>query len=139
MIDRPNKTAPSGFGKRGSVTMNRVAPGVSAPAVVQETSGGTLQIPKWAIGAVAGVVMLALVGASGGIGGGGFLGGLLGGMLANKMMSGGKTSPSHVTSHSSGAARSTVAAPAADSVTRGGFGTTASSPSHTSGGHSIGG
>lgn len=140
MIDRPNRTAPNGFGKRGTVTMQRQVQGTAAtaPAPAPAAAGGAVQLPKWAIGAAAGVFMLVLVSMSGGIGGGGFLGGLLGGMLANKMMNSGKTSPAHVTSQAPSAARSTVAAPAADSMTRGGFGTTASDASR-SGGVSMGG
>lgn len=144
MIERPAKIAPNGFGKRGSITLNRqvsVAPSATpAPSAEPAAeSGGGFTIPKWAIGAMAGVVMLALVGASGGVGGGGFLGGLLGGMLAGKMMNSGK-----MPGTTSAAPRSTAAAPAAvspgahDSVTRGGFGTTASSPAK-SGGFSFGG
>lgn len=138
MIDRPNKTASGGFGKRGTVTINGAQQTASEQVAAKEPSGGG-DVPKWAIGAVAGMFLLALVTLSGGIGGGGFLGGLLGGMLASKFMNSAKSTPTHATSQSPGNARTTVTAPAADSVTRGGFGTTASSAPHAAGGHSAGG
>ncbi|MEQ1711232.1 MAG: hypothetical protein ABL908_07515 [Hyphomicrobium sp.] len=148
MIERPNRTAPNGFGKRGTVTMQRQvsAAAVAAPAGAQEASGGTFQLPKWAIGAVAGVFLLMMVTMSGGIGGGGFLGGLLGGMFANKLMNSGKMPTATAAApRDAGVSQSQVRPASAHtgsdsgSMTRGGFGTTASSPSHSSGGHSSGG
>lgn len=145
MIDKPNRHDAKGFGKRGTVTMNRVASVAAVqaamPDAAQAVSNGAPAIPKWAIGAVAGVVMLMLVSATGGIGGGGFLGGLLGGFLANKMMSSPKT-PAPATAaapRDAGVSQMRPASGSPDSVSRGGFGTTASSPSHAPGGHSIGG
>ncbi len=138
MIDRPNKIQAGGFGKRGSVTINRTAPAASHEVAAKEPAGGG-DVPKWAIGAVAGMFLFALVALSGGVGGGGFLGGLLGGMLASKFMNSAKSNPTHASSQAPGAARTTVTAPAADSVTRGGFGTTASSAPHSAVGHSAGG
>ena len=147
MIDRPNKTAPNGFGKRGTVTMQRQvsAAAVAAPAAAQEASGGTFQLPKWVIGAVAGVFLLMMVTMSGGIGGGGFLGGLLGGMIANKMMNSGKTPTATAAAPRDAGVSQSQMRPAAGhsgsnsgSVTRGGFGSTASDTSR-SGGISMGG
>lgn len=142
MIDKPNRSDAKGFGKRGTVTMNRVAYAASAQAAApaEETnSGSALMIPKWAIGAVAGVVMLMLVAASGGLGGGGFLGGLLGGMFASKMMNSAKTPATAAAPRDAGVSQMRPSAGSPDSVSRGGFGATASSPSHSSGGSSFGG
>ena len=139
MIDRPNKGEPKGFGKRGSVTMNRSAGPVAAAPEEQAPAGG-MNMPKWLIGGVAAAFLMMMVTMSGGIGGGGFLGGLLGGLLANKMMNSSKSPTATAAARRDAAGsqfRPTSASP--DSVSRGGFGTTASSPSHSSGGFSSGG
>lgn len=139
MIERPNRGEPKGFGKRGSVTMNRA---VAAAAVPEKADAGTggMQMPKWVIGGVAAAFLLMMVTMSGGIGGGGFLGGLLGGLLANKMMNSGKTPTATAAApRDAGVSQMRPTSASPDSLSRGGFGTTASSPSHSSGGSSFGG
>lgn len=140
MIDRPNRGEPKGFGKRGTVTMNRSIAAAPAPAgAAAESSESSFQMPKWAIGGVAAAFLLMMVTMSGGIGGGGFLGGLLGGLLANKIMNSGPKVATPNAPRPSMAPSASATAPMSNSVSRGGFGTTASSPSHSSGGFSFGG
>lgn len=142
-----NSNAPQGgFGKRGNVTLNRPNGPSARPPVAQppEPEPSGFSIPKWAIGAVAAVMLFVLMLGSG-IGGGGFLGGLLGGMLANKLMNSNK--PATVAAKPAQApydfrptpsvqAQAPANQAAPSTVARGGFGTTvsASSGSLSSGG-----
>lgn len=108
------------FGKRGAVTMP------AAPKKLLGTPGdglgdgaaGSLGFPKWAIGAVAGLFLMALVATGGGIGGGGLLGGLLGGFLAHKFLGGSSQSAQARPPTVGSQTTQTVS----ESVARGGFG-----------------
>ena len=87
------------------------------------SNGGTgaLGFPKWAIGAVAGLFLMALVATGGGLGGGGLLGGMLGGYLAHKFFGG-----SSMTARAPVGSSAAGAQTASQSVQRGGFGSSSS-------------
>lgn len=114
---------PSGFGKRGVVT----PPQRVQPQPQSQGGGNSNDTLKWVGGGVAAVAVLGLIGA--GTGGGGLLGGLIGGMLGHKLAQGMNKAPTtaaHAPSaHAPAAATSTVQ--------RGGFGTTSSTSSFSSG------
>jgi hypothetical protein len=134
----PNSNPPQGgFGKRGNVTLNRPIPKAPEPEPQHEDKDSGLGFPKWAIGAIAAIMLFALMLGSG-IGGGGFLGGLLGGMLANKLMNSNKTNtvaakPAQAPYDFRPAPAVNAQAPpsqaAPANVARGGFGTTPTSTS----------
>ncbi len=116
----------SGFGKRGHVTPpQRVQPQAQG-------GGNSNDTLKWVGGGVAAVAVLGLIGA--GTGGGGLLGGLIGGMLGHKLAQGMSKAPA-TAAHAPAAHASGAHAPAAAATTvqRGGFGTTSSSSSFSSG------
>jgi len=97
----------------------RPLPG-TPPEPSQNASGGLLGFPKWAVGAVAAVLLMTLVSTGGGLGGGGLLGGLLGGFLGHKLAARSTPAPAaapavHATSTGSQPAAQTT-------VARGGFG-----------------
>ncbi len=111
------------FGKRGAVTMAAAPkrlPGTPGDGL-SDGGGGALGFPKWAIGAVAGLFLMALVATGGGLGGGGLLGGLLGGYLAHKFF--GSSSQTPLSPMGSSA---TGAQTANQTVQRGGFGSSSS-------------
>ena len=116
-----NASSSRSFGKRGAVTMP------AAPKKLLGTPGdglgdgaaGSLGFPKWAIGAVAGLFLMALVATGGGLGGGGLLGGLLGGFLAHKFLGGSSSQSAQARPPVAG---SPTTQTANESVARGGFG-----------------
>lgn len=111
------------FGKRGAVSMQarpaRPLPGALSESA-QDAQSGLLGFPKWAIGAVAAVLLTALVSTGGGFGSGGLLGGLIGGFLGHKLATRGTPAPATAPAAHSAPASSQSASQT--TVARGGFG-----------------
>ncbi len=124
MLEHPVRQN-QGFGKRGSVSMpgsHRAAAPV--PQADEDKGSGSMSVPRWAIGGLAALMLMALVSTGGGSG---FFGGLLGGWLAGKMLSSRMPASTPSSASAPRATPPTATATAPAEVNRGGLGTTSSS------------
>ncbi len=129
MASDSNSSGSSGFGKRGKVNIPPQGQQAQAEAPPPQSFGRPSSSKNWLIGGgliAAALALMMMVGSA--FSGGGLLAGLLGGLLAKKLFGGSGQTATNPAQPKTAAAAPAMK-PGAETVSRGGFGSTGDSTS----------